>query len=88
MDLFDIILFGLFEIVGLIAIVRLWTRRGEKLLARFLWSVALLVPFFGLIAYAVLHEDPEGHPYCSDSTWSGYGGDPGGGHGGHGGGGH
>jgi uncharacterized membrane protein YgcG len=91
MNLLQIILFGVLEIVALIVIVRLWLRRRVKLVPRLLWSVVLLVPFFGLVAYVFLHEETEGHPYTSgDSGWNvgssgNGGGDYGGGDGGHGG---
>jgi hypothetical protein len=82
-----VILSSLFEIVALIVIIRLWMRRRVKIFPRVLWSVILLVPFFGLLVYFFLHEEPEGHPYrVGDSGWnvgSNGGGDSGGGHGGH-----
>ena len=55
----------------MIVIVRLWMRPAVKFLANVLWSVALLVPFFGLMAYLFLHEEPEGHPdIVGDSGWN------------------
>jgi hypothetical protein len=54
-----IILFSFFEIVALIVIVRLWMSRRVKLVPRLLWSVVLLVPFFGLVLYAFLHDEPK-----------------------------
>jgi len=91
MNLLQIILFGVLEIVALIVTVRLWKRRRVKLVLRLLWSVVLLVPFFGLVVYVFLHEEPEGHPYTTDdSGWNvgskgNGGGDYGAGDGGHGG---
>jgi F0F1-type ATP synthase assembly protein I len=84
-----IILLSLSEIVALSIIVRLWVRQRVKFLSRLIWSVVLLVPFFGLMAYLFLHEEPEAHPYrTGDSGWNvggggDSGGDSGGGHGGH-----
>jgi hypothetical protein len=80
-----IILFSLLEIVALIFVVRLWMRRRVKFLPRLIWSVVLLVPFFGLMVYLFLHEEPERHPdTVGDSGWNvGSGGDSGDGHGGH-----
>lgn len=84
----SIILFSLFEIVALIAIIRLSVYRRVNFLPCFLWPAVLLVPFFGFVAYVFLHEEPEGHPYVTgDSGWDvGGGGHSGGdsesGHGG------
>jgi hypothetical protein len=42
-----------------------------KFLANVLWSVVLLVPFFGLMAYLFLLEGPEGHPdIVGDRGWN------------------
>ena len=80
-----IILFSLSEIVALVVIVRLWMRRRVKLVPCLFWSVVLLVPVFGLLAYLFLHEEPEAHPYAAPNSWTGYNGadDFGDGHGGH-----
>lgn len=87
MDLLDKILFGVFELVALVIVVRLWASRRTELIPRLLWSVVLLVPCFGLMAYIFLYENPESHSERPGD--SGYGGsDSGGGHGGHDGGGH
>ena len=86
-----VILGSLSEVVALIFIARLWTRRRAKFVPRLLWSVLLLVPFFGLMVFLFLHEEPEGHPdIVGDSGWNvgsggNGGGDYGGGDGGHGG---
>jgi energy-coupling factor transporter transmembrane protein EcfT len=85
-NLSTVILLILFEIVALIVIVRLWMRRRMKIIPRVLWSVVLLLPFFGLLVYVFLHEEPQGHPdRVGDSGWNvgSDGGDSGGGHGGH-----
>ena len=85
-----IILFSLLEIVAIIVAARLMMRSRVKFLPRLIWSVVLLVPFFGLMAFLFLHEEPEAHPYrTGDSGWNfggggDGGGDSGGGHGGHG----
>jgi hypothetical protein len=85
---FIILLSGL-EIVALIVIVRLWIRRHSSLLPRLLWSVVLLVPFFGLLVYGFLRSEPETHPDGAPDSWPGYGGGgDGGGHDGSGHGGH
>jgi hypothetical protein len=86
-DAMSISLCALFEIVALIVIVRMWMRRRVKLFPRLLWSAVLLVPLFGLLVYALLHEEPAPHPYrTGDGGWNvgidGHG-DGGGGHGGH-----
>jgi hypothetical protein len=84
-----IIVYSLLEIVALIVIVRLWMRRRAKFWPSILWSFVLLVPFFGLMVYLFLHEEPDRHPYMTgDGGWNvggdGHGsGDSGGGHGGH-----
>ncbi len=87
MNAWNIIPLSVFEIAALIVITRLWMQRRVRIVPRLFWSVMLLVPFFGLILYLFLHEDPEAHPYRSgDSGWnvgSDDGGHSGGGHGGH-----
>jgi hypothetical protein len=66
-----------------------------NLLPRLLWSVVLLVPFFGLVVYVFLREEPEGHPPTAleivDGILAAEGmvaGDSGGNHGGYSGEGH
>lgn len=55
---------GVFEVIALIVVVRIWLkRRHKKVMVRLLWSLVLLVPFFGLIAYFFPTENPDGHPY-------------------------
>jgi uncharacterized membrane protein YgcG len=86
-----IILLSLFEIVALIIIVRVWVRPHFNFPPRLIWSVILLVPFFGLMVYLFLCEELERNPdITGDSGWEiggggdGGGGDSGGGgHGGH-----
>jgi hypothetical protein len=74
------------EILALIVIVRLWMRRPVKFVSSLFWSVVLLVPFFGLIAYFFLREGSDSHSedpgdhYAHQSS----DGDPGGHSGGHG----
>jgi energy-coupling factor transporter transmembrane protein EcfT len=66
-----IILLSLFEIVALIVAARLMARSRVRFLSRVLWSLVLLVPFFGLMLYLFLHEEPEAHPYTTgDSGWN------------------
>jgi hypothetical protein len=88
-DTSTIVLVSLSELVALVVTVRLWMRRRAKFWPRLLWSIVLLVPFFGLMMYLFIHEEPESHPYMTgDGGWNvggdGHGsGDSGGGHGGH-----
>jgi hypothetical protein len=59
------------EVVALIAVIRIWMKRCHKRLAtRLIWSVVLLVPFFGLLAYFFLAEIPDEHPYDADTMRS------------------
>jgi hypothetical protein len=59
-----LVLLGVYEALALLVIGRLWARRRHKrLLVRVLWSVVLLAPIFGILAYVFLMENPEEHPY-------------------------
>jgi hypothetical protein len=57
-----IIVLSFGELVGLIAIVRLWCRkRRMRVITRLLWSLLLLIPFFGILLFAFTRSDPEPH---------------------------
>ena len=59
----QLILGSVFEVISLIVVVRIWLKRYHKSrVARLFWSIVLLVPFFGLIAYYFLTEAPDRHP--------------------------
>ena len=49
------------EFIALVVIVRLWSRRPLRVVPCLLWSVVLLVPFFGILIYVFLRETPEAH---------------------------
>ena len=51
MDKPTLIMGAILELVALVVIVRLWTRRPLRGVSSVLWSVVLLVPFFGLFLY-------------------------------------
>lgn len=74
------ILAGAFEVIALVVILRMWMmRRHKRVAVRLLWSIVLLVPIFGLLAYIFLRENPERHPDYMEERGSGD--DAGGGHG-------
>jgi len=56
-----IIVGAVLELIALVVIVRLWSRRPLRLVPCLLWSVVLLVPFFGILIYVFLRETPEAH---------------------------
>ena len=59
----QLILGSVFEIISLIVVIRIWLKRYHKSrAARLFWSIVLLVPIFGLIAYYFLTEAPDRHP--------------------------
>jgi uncharacterized membrane protein len=60
---------SLAEVVALVVIVRLWMNRRHNFVPRLLWSVVLLVPLFGLLAYVFLRSEPEAHPYNIPDTY-------------------
>jgi hypothetical protein len=69
-----IILLSISEIIALIIITRLWMRRPMKFFSCLIWSIVLLVPLLGLIAFFFLREEPGINTYqVGDSA----GGDPG-----------
>jgi len=64
----QIVAFGVLEVAGLFFVVRLWLRpRRTGVVARVIWSLILLVPLFGLIIYGFLRNDPDEHPYDTDT---------------------
>lgn len=66
----QILFFATFEVVGLIVVFRLWNNRWHRSrLAGVLWSLVLLVPAFGLLAYFFLRDSPDEHSdECNDTT--------------------
>lgn len=84
MDTPTLIVGAILELVALVVIVRLWTRRPLRIVSSVCWSVVLLVPFFGLVIYFFLREKPEAHGESVPESYGGGDGD-GGGHGGGGG---
>ena len=78
LDTKAIVILSVCELAALIAIVRLWSRkRRMRVITRLLWSVVLLIPFFGLLFYGFTRSDPEGH---SDDLPESTHGSDGGGH--------
>ena len=56
------------EVIALIVIARLWLKRRHKnLFLRLVWSIVLLVPLLGLLAYVFFTENPDEHPYDTDT---------------------
>ena len=52
----DIVLFLFSAWLSLSLIARLWLKhRGDPVLKRLLWSIALCVPFFGWLAYGAFY---------------------------------
>ena len=63
-----LICLGVFEIIALLVIARMWMKRWHRrLIVRLVWSVVLLVPVLGLLAYFFLRESPDEHPYDTDT---------------------
>jgi hypothetical protein len=52
-----IVLAVLFEVASIAAVVSLWRGPG-RIAAKLLWTLVTLVPFFGIVAYAVWHDPP------------------------------
>jgi hypothetical protein len=76
LDASAIVILSVCELAALIAIVRLWTRKHRMhVVVRLLWSIVLLMPFFGLLFYGFTRSDPGGH--SDDVPDSTYGSDPG-----------
>jgi len=66
-----LIFLGVFEVIGLLIIARMWMKRWHRrLIVRLIWSAVLLVPVFGLLAYFFLRESPDEHPYDTDTMRS------------------
>jgi len=63
-----LIFLGVFEVIGLLIIARMWMKRWHRrLIVRMIWSAVLLVPVFGLLAYFFLRDSPDEHPYDTDT---------------------
>jgi len=59
----QLIFIGVFEIIALLVIARMWMKRWHRrLIVRILWSAVLLVPVFGVLVYFFLRENPDSHP--------------------------
>jgi hypothetical protein len=59
-----IITLALLELVGFIAIVRLWRVSNELWQIKVGWTLILLVPLFGLLFYVFLSVNP--HPHADN----------------------
>jgi hypothetical protein len=57
MDLAIKLVGGALEVAAVALAVGLWRGR-EHLVSKLVWTVVLLVPFFGVVAYAVWHDPP------------------------------
>jgi len=57
MDLAIKLIGGALEVAALSLAVGLWRGR-EHVVSKVLWTVVLVVPFFGIVAYAVWHDPP------------------------------
>lgn len=71
MDKPTLIIGATLELIALIVIVRLWMRRPLRIVPTIFWSLVLLVPFFGLLLYFFLRDEPEAHPDRVDPYYSG-----------------
>jgi len=68
MDISTFIILSIFEVIGVCVSVHLWfQKRRLKILPRVLWSIFLLVPFFGLLAYIFLRSDLDKNPDRMDT---------------------
>jgi hypothetical protein len=65
----QILLWAVCEPIALVVVIRLWIKRPHRNIpTRIIWSLILLIPLFGLIAYFFLNENPSTHPYDTDTT--------------------
>jgi hypothetical protein len=62
-----IIIGTVFELVALFVIVRLWLRRRMPIVPRIIFSIILLVPFFGLMIFAFIGIDLDKNPDKEDT---------------------
>ncbi len=61
------ILFAVLEMIALMVIIRIWLKgRHKRLVVRLIWSLILLVPFFGILVYFFLNENPKENLSPSD----------------------
>jgi hypothetical protein len=71
MTTYRLIFAGVFELIALAVIARMWMkRRHSGTIVRLLWTIVLLVPVFGLLTYFFLRESPDSHPeYIEESSY-------------------
>jgi hypothetical protein len=68
------IILVILECCGLVAAVHLWTRKPRPpLVGRVFWSLALIVPVFGVLFYVFIRTEPESNPENSTNGTSGWG---------------
>lgn len=75
MELTGVVAAGVLEVVALALAIGLWRGR-ERVISKVLWTVVLVVPLFGIIAYALLHapsppSDPIDRPPDRPDYWGG-----------------
>jgi hypothetical protein len=64
----QMIVLAALELIALAVIVRIWvTRRHKYVITRVIWSLVLMVPLLGVLFYFFLREQPDEHPYDTDT---------------------
>jgi len=58
----QLLVVGGFELLAILIILRMWVRRHHRAVVRVVWSLVLLVPVIGILAYYFLRESPAKHP--------------------------
>jgi uncharacterized membrane protein len=62
----DQIVFILVELLALVLVIRLWIKPGRRTVARVVWSLVLLVPVAGILAYCFVAAFPKD---LSEEAW-------------------
>ena len=68
MDWFLIIVGTVLELMAMIVIVQLWRQKRRGKASKLLWTVVLLIPFGGLLIYAMLTLAPESQSDHTDNS--------------------
>lgn len=69
LDMTQWIIFGISEVVAFVLIGRLWVRGTGMVISRLVWSLVLLVPVLGPVAFLWLRPNVPDHSYeCDDQT--------------------
>ena len=60
---------ALLELAAVVTVIRLWLRKQGRWITRFLWTILLPIPVFGLLFYLFVRLNPEPHNNQIYPSW-------------------